>query len=159
MQSTLDDPTVVTSEKRASFHIAEFTALRSEMVEEFKMVPANFRYAATLSGVIAAWLLSWDRNVSGYAASVALKAAYWLPLLLTCLLGGLTQAYHLRTHHKQTYLRRVEDALGFHDLGWEKQKSKEAPHFKEAAMYLPLWVILGVADLLLIIVSLFGLSS
>jgi hypothetical protein len=122
MQSTIKDPTVVGAEQHASFHIAEFTALRNEMVEEFKMVPANFRYAATLSGVIAGWLLTTHPAMSGQAAIIALKCAYWLPFLLTFLLGLLTQAYHKRTQHKQAYLRQVEDALGSRILAGKRRR-------------------------------------
>ena len=162
MESILNDPTVIRAEQRVLFHIAEFTAIRNEMVEEFKMVPANFRYAATLSGGIAAWLLTTHPLVSGQAANIALKSAYWLPFLLTCLLGGLTRAYHKRSEQKHTYLKRVEDALGFPNLGSEKEKEKlrkgQDP-FNERPMYFLLWATLGVIGLLLAIVSIFGLSS
>jgi hypothetical protein len=135
------------STQRVTFHIAEFTALKKEVLEDIKSASANFQYAATLSGGIAAWLLSFSFEKTSVPTTdnIPLAGAYWLPLLFTILLFGLWVAINWRFKFKGEYLLKVENVLGFKDLGWEKtwarRRSMRSPVI--------LWVTLIILDMLL----------
>jgi hypothetical protein len=138
--------------ERITFHLSEFTALKDEIAEDIKSVTANFQYAVALSGGIAAWLLSKDHvPPDGQLAKIAIAIVWWLPLLLSSLLGGLTLAINWRFSFKGEYLRKIEDVLRFDDLGWERAWAAR-PRGVGIAHYMN-WGVLLVLDLGLAILS------
>ena len=66
-----------------AFHEAEFTALKSEIVELVKAAAANFQYAVLSSGAIFAWIVA-ARSKSDEVSLIKFRSdllplALWLP--------------------------------------------------------------------------------
>src|SRR5690242_187469 len=105
------DPEKISDDDRVKFHLAEFTALKAEVQEDVKTANSNFQYAATISGVIIAWLLSTEKHRAIWTS--ALVVAAFVPLLFTLLFGWTTLRIERRFPHKGAYLKKLEDSFGY----------------------------------------------
>jgi hypothetical protein len=109
------------------FHLAEFNALKSEVAEIIKAASANFQYAAVGSAAIFTWIATSNRSMDHQPIfninPELLPLTLWIPFLLAALFFSLSSALYIRLSEMARYLRRLEDALGLKDLGWEKEYS------------------------------------
>ena len=142
---------------RIAFHMAEFSALKSEIADLVKVASSNLQYALAVSGAITSWLVvsvKWPRfgAVSRPLSAENLRYAFLLPLLLSALFGMLALAAYLRIGMKGDYLSCIEDRLRARGLGWER-------HFKQrprtlGALYLAVWSCLIGFDLIVAYIGL-----
>jgi hypothetical protein len=138
------DPSKVTDDHRVKFHVAEFVALKNEVLEDVKTANKNFQYAATLSGGVVAWLLSTEGHTGVWP--LALIVASFIPFLFTLLIGIDTLSIERRFSIKGAYLKRLEEEFGYGEgLGWEKYWHE---HFRDIRSgTLKLWIALLLSDL------------
>jgi hypothetical protein len=121
-------PPIRRPEKEESeFHLSEFTSLKSEIAEMVKATAANFQYAVIASAGVFTWIVTAD-EIRGHTPRVPLRYeiipyGIWLPFLLSTLLFSLSVGLYVRISEMAIYLRRLEDALGSRELGWEKMFS------------------------------------
>lgn len=143
---------------RNAYLIAEFTALRSEVMFLWNEIASLQKYAVTVSTTVYGWLLlQSDRDAP-------LASFAWIIPLLFSTLGALrNRVYFLRMRRLGGYLRILEqEALGSSSntvavpLGWESYLSRvlsdNSPFLGSEAAF---WrALLGIN----LLVSIFGLA-
>ncbi len=110
----LDDAT------RIAFHMAEFTALKSDLADHIKSTTANLQYALLASAGVFAWTLN-DQSV-GQATrdhTRALSLAVWLPFLLSNVFGLYSILIRVRIGKEVQYVRKLEALFSLQGLGFE----------------------------------------
>jgi hypothetical protein len=131
-------PMELTPEQRA-FHLAEFSALKSEVREAVTSAGAHFRWAAVTSAAVVAWL-----STEGQDLDIPL-AAFFAPAAITLLLGGLSAVLHARIGQIGRYLLKLETVLGRKpELGWEEAFAQRKRML--GALYAAGWIVLLGAD-------------
>jgi hypothetical protein len=136
------------SEAQAAFHRAEFEAFKSEITEIIKAAAANFQYATVGSAAIFTWIATSDRAADHKPIIPVnpdlLPQAVWLPFLLSALFFSLSSGLYIRLLEVVRYLRRLENALGSNELGWEKDYSAHPPTI--VPLYFYGWICLLAGD-------------
>jgi hypothetical protein len=138
-------------EHRVAFHMAEFSALKSEIAELVKVASSNLQYALAVSGGITAWLLTTKAPEAGekllfpMTAGNLRYAAFVLPLVVSAVFGALASAAYQRIGQKGCYLRDIEDHLRAEGLGWERRF--EARPRALGGLYSAAWFGLMMFDL------------
>jgi hypothetical protein len=99
------------------FHIAEYTALRAELLSNVKSSYDAVTYVSIANSAIFSWLAKAITSNANYALCVV---AAWFPLLLT--LGGwaLFLNRNAAIARLSAYFRLVEDVMSSDGLGWER---------------------------------------
>lgn len=93
--------------------LAEYSQLRSEILDALHQVPANEKWALTISGVFWAWL-GFDLIRAQH-----LQVVVWIPAGLVFLLFLRWRAIEDKFNAFNAYLRHVEDRFKTDGLGWE----------------------------------------
>jgi hypothetical protein len=135
------DPIVVANKDRIAYHLAEFTALKSEIGELIRQSNAYLTYAIATSGGVAAWLLTHPEDAG------PVGPARWRPLTVSFLFGLLSLVSYVRIGEKGAYLRKLEDRLGAFGLGWERE-IKRRPRMI-FAVHVTMWGALNLAGALI----------
>jgi hypothetical protein len=73
-----------------------------------------------------------------------LPQAVWLPFLLSALFSSLSSGLYIRLLEVAKYLRRLEDALGSKELGWENEYSHHPSTI--GPLYFYGWICLLAGD-------------
>jgi hypothetical protein len=94
------------------FLLAEYAHLRAEILDALHQVPANEKWALTISGLFWAWF-GTDPSRAGH-----LQMAVWIPAVLIFLLFLRWRAIEYKFSVFNEYLRRIEDRFGLEGLGW-----------------------------------------
>ena len=102
------------------FHLEEYKILKAEIAELFKQVGDHASLALSVGGALAAWLVANSAAVRGS------PLVWFLPVLTSSVLGLLALSKFLRMMTKGRYLRKLEDALGSSEFGWEKFSGTDA---------------------------------
>jgi hypothetical protein len=146
------EPVIAPDQKKlVDFHQAEFVSLKSEIAELVKATAANYQYAVLASAGVFTWLFTAEHK-EGSTLIVHLDKtiviyAVWIPLIITALFLWLTCGLYIRISEIARYLRRLEDALGSCNLGWEKAFEKHPGTL--GPIYAFGWFLLLVGDWLL----------
>lgn len=150
-KSVVDSAPPITLEfsHRASFHLAEFTALKTEVGENVRFVWRNMQYAVALSSGIAAWLLSPNHVSPIGSAAAEFRAAWWLPLVVSLVLGLMAMATYIRIGAIAQYLVKLETGFRFQGLGWERAFRRRIRSI--GAIYFFTWLLLIAGDLYLVL--------
>lgn len=96
------------------FLLAEYSALRDEVLDALKQVPANERWAVVVSGAFWAWFASDPQHFT-FALPIA-----WLPTVLAILFCLRWRALEAKFDTFNSYLRKVEKSFDLGELGWEQ---------------------------------------
>src|SRR5215469_2101171 len=99
------------------FHLAEYSALRSEMALQIRFLRESLFFTAIANSAVMAWLLSNGMLTKNYRLLFVLSS--WLPLIIT-LTGLFLYRFSSRNVQRMaTYCQELERLLAFEGLGWE----------------------------------------
>ena len=104
----------ISNEDRIRYHMAEFTALKSEIAELIKQTYAYLTYAVGISGAIFSWLLTRSDEETNMWWMV------FLPWLITFFYSQMAIASRRRINLKGGYLKLLEGRFSAPGLGWER---------------------------------------
>lgn len=105
------------------FLLAEYSHLRSEIQDAVQQVPANEKWALTISGVFWAWL------GSDLSRAEHLQIVVWIPAVIVFLLFLRWRAIEHKFTAYNTYLKKVEERFEVDGLGWEHHIDDAGRHW------------------------------
>jgi hypothetical protein len=101
----------------AQFHIAEYTALRAELLSHVKSSYDAVTYVSIANAAIFSWLISAISANRNYALCVVVA---WLPFLLTLVGWALFLTRNAAIARLAAYFKLMEKVLSIDGLGWER---------------------------------------
>lgn len=131
----------------SQYLIAEYSALREEILDLCKQIPANEKWAIVVSGVFWAWFATNQQQMNELGWLVI-----WIPLVLNIVL--LLRAIALNSKFKiyNEYIKKVEHRFHLHrELGWENHVENVRWRLFDYYTW-AIWMMLIVGNLLLAIV-------
>lgn len=114
------------------FHMEEFRQLKTEISALLLRIGSLFRYSMLSSAFIYSWLLTQAAKTAQDGPCLTIPAelavyAVWIPPIYIFISFVLARYTYLHIKTVAEYIKEVENALGFHDFGWEKYWSHNRP--------------------------------
>jgi hypothetical protein len=100
------------------FHVAEYSALRSELQFNIKSALEAVIYSLIANALIVAWIA--DLNPSKANISNFVLVASGLPIILTILAWAIFQQRIGAVSSMANYCRKLEFKFGLEGFGWQK---------------------------------------
>lgn len=105
------------------FLLAEYAHLRAEILDALRQVPANEKWALTISGVFWAWFALSQSKLPHPLIVV------WFPAVLVAVLCLRWRAIEDKFTTFNEYVRQVEERFELDGLGWEHHINDAGRHW------------------------------
>jgi len=102
---------------KSDFHLAEYSALRDEILEKSRFIDQSWRLMIIAVAGILAWVLSTGQNAE---APIRIAAA-WLPAAISFFFLWHRKENIQAIRRLAEYIQKLEERFAEHGLGWERR--------------------------------------
>ncbi|MCB1382576.1 MAG: hypothetical protein KDJ73_06535 [Notoacmeibacter sp.] len=105
----------------SEFHLAEYAALRDEILDKSRFIDQSWRLMIVAVAGILAWVLTTGQN----ADTIVRIAASWLPAAMSLFFHWHRNENIVAIRRLALYVRALEERFADDGLGWERRRSED----------------------------------